>query len=123
MPKVVMIDDEDTILNLMQSVFERFEIDYLFFESAEDFLENMDSIIDDVFLIITDILLPGITGAELTSLIKASYPDIPIYGISGYADDIIPVRNYGIDKFYNKPFDIIKFSDDILELKKKSEGH
>ena len=57
-------------------------------------------------LIITDIVLPGISGRDLVEHMKASRPDMPALFMSGYTPDVID--NHGELRpgfaFLQKPF-------------------
>ena len=41
-------------------------------------------------VMITDIIMPGLNGYELSSIIKSSHPDVKIIVTSGYDDKVIP---------------------------------
>jgi DNA-binding NarL/FixJ family response regulator len=55
------------------------------FANAEDFLDEIDSILPDVVLM--DIGLPGISGIETTSIVKQKHPRIQVIILSVFEDD------------------------------------
>jgi PAS domain S-box-containing protein len=72
-------------------------------EHAEDIIEARGGGID---LIITDVVLPGMSGRELVERLAAAYPGIPALFMSGYTRDVID--NHGVLHaglaFLQKPF-------------------
>jgi two-component system cell cycle sensor histidine kinase/response regulator CckA len=72
-------------------------------EHAEDIIEARGGGID---LIITDVVLPGMSGRELVERIAAAHPGIPALFMSGYTPDVID--NHGVLHaglaFLQKPF-------------------
>ncbi len=67
---------------------------------------------DSFDLIITDYIMPSMTGVELVQKIKKIRPDIPILLISGYSEKIneLNIENYNINEYCNKPFNIAELS-------------
>jgi CheY-like chemotaxis protein len=57
-------------------------------------------------LLITDVVMPGISGTELARRLRVIHPDIPVLYMSGYTDDAV-VRHgefTSMDDFVQKPF-------------------
>jgi two-component system cell cycle sensor histidine kinase/response regulator CckA len=57
-------------------------------------------------LVVTDMMLPGMSGMHLVEQLRASSPDLRVVFVSGYAGDD-PVQNIRIDEktaFVSKPF-------------------
>lgn len=63
-------------------------------------------------LIITDVMMPGMTGVELAERVRKQHPGIPVLFISGYTDDVLkPAHLDSIDDLLEKPFGL----DELLE--------
>ena len=74
--------------------------------SSEEALELLaDGNID---LVITDINLPGVSGADLIAHIQENCPDVPVIAITAYSniDIAIKVLKLGAADFVVKPFDL-----------------
>jgi two-component system, cell cycle sensor histidine kinase and response regulator CckA len=60
----------------------------------------------NITLLITDIIMPQINGAELAKLLKEKYPDLKVLFMSGHTPDILDHYNINLnsDNFLQKPF-------------------
>jgi len=105
-PNVLVIDDEPAVRSQLLRLFELNGYSVEAVDSAEAALGQLaDGKID---FVITDIKLPGMSGAELIALMQESYPDIPVIAITGYLDIDTAVRvlKCGAVDFVVKPFDL-----------------
>jgi YesN/AraC family two-component response regulator len=61
---------------------------------------------EPIHLLVTDVVMPGITGRELADLLKSRRPEMKALFMSGYADDVIAHRGVLEDglAFLPKPF-------------------
>jgi len=64
-------------------------------------------------LIITDYLMPGITGAELMLQARAVYPGIPMIIATGYADMHVIEQVLGDDILLRKPFQLAELASSV----------
>ncbi len=58
----------------------------------------------DIGLIVSDVLMPGMTGPELVSSIRTDYPGLPVLFVTGYAGDIDSAAAFGGHMVLRKPF-------------------
>lgn len=67
----------------------------------------------DYNLVITDLSLPKISGAELTLKIKEINPSIPVIMVTGWGSEIERIRNENpqIDFVLSKPFNLVELLD------------
>jgi two-component system response regulator HydG len=81
--RLLIVEDEDTLCKSLQRVFsaEGYEVDIA--ESAETAIELLKARTYD--LIITDIILPGISGIELIAKYKKTNPLQKVIIITAYA--------------------------------------
>ena len=69
-------------------------------------------------LVLTDIVMPGMTGQDLAWSIRGQYPDLPILCMSGYTGDEMTARGimvHGIP-FIQKPFTLAALARAVREV-------
>lgn len=69
-------------------------------------------------LVLTDVVMPGLSGQDLAQQIKKYYTDLPVIFVSGYTDNHI-VNNGAMGKhihFIQKPFSLAELSKKIQEV-------
>jgi signal transduction histidine kinase/CheY-like chemotaxis protein len=64
----------------------------------------------DIGLIISDVLMPGVTGPELVAAIRMLHPHIPVLYMTGFAGDIADAAQFGGCEVLRKPFTITVLS-------------
>ncbi len=81
--RLLIVEDEDTLCESLQRVFRRvgYEVDRA--DSAESAFKLLDTSSYD--LIITDIVLPGISGIELLSKYRKTNPTQKVMVMTAYA--------------------------------------
>jgi len=107
-----MVDDEPDAQELFRQNFRR-EIrqgDYAFnfVLSGEAALEALKGWAPpQVVMVLSDINMPGMSGIELLAEIRKNWPDIGVFMITAYGDDVTEarVRDLGAVHFLAKPID------------------
>ena len=114
MDKILIIDDDAGVRDSMQEFIKDSGYDIYTASSAEEALELLKSEIVDV--VITDIMLTGMDGLELTDLIKHNY-DIDVIVMTGYSEKFSyeDAINKGASDLVFKP---IRYRELMLRLKR-----
>jgi CheY-like chemotaxis protein len=92
-PVILCVDDERVILDSLQMQLEKaFGDDYLyeFAETAEDALELIEELIedgDDILVIVSDWLMPGLKGDDFLIRVHQKFPNIVKILLTGQADE------------------------------------
>jgi DNA-binding NtrC family response regulator len=97
-PMILCVDDEENPLVLRKLVLEKAGYQVATVHSAAEALRVMDT--QPIDLVVSDHLMPGVTGVELAQAVKARYPKMPIILISGVND--IPTDADTADAFLSK---------------------
>lgn len=121
---ILYVDDERSNLRVFRSTFRR-DFEILLAESAKEALDILSN--NKVDLLITDQMMPEMSGVELLEKIKGLYPGIPPNRLmlSGYAqpDDIdLAFSEYRLYKFISKPWDEENFKELIIEAIEAANG-
>jgi signal transduction histidine kinase/ActR/RegA family two-component response regulator len=98
---ILVVDDEDLVLTMNQAILSAYGYDVLLANSGQkalDILSEKDGKID---LVITDLVMPGMSGRELIEQIKHFSPETPILCTSGYVWATTQMNERG---YLQKPF-------------------
>src|SRR6202007_1706224 len=102
---IAIVDDDKSVQSALQDLIESEGLSTLCFGSAEEFLDS--GVQDEAGCLIADIRMPGVSGIELQSRLKADRCRIPIIFITAHGDPKMraqPIRDGAIE-FLTKPFD------------------
>ncbi len=124
-PHVVYVDDEESILWLVESQLKgyirskkiTFSSHLNGVECAEFLKNNMPNL--EVLFVVSDINMPKMDGLELLTHIKSMYPKVQVYMASAYGsnDYIDKAKSLGATDFFVKPINmdnITKLIDEFL---------
>ena len=99
--RILIVDDEPEIRNLVKSALSSFET--LEASNGKEGLQVLQAEQPD--LVIADIKMPEMDGFTFLTLLRAQYPDLPVLALSGYVDSDEILR-YTFDGFIAKPLKI-----------------
>ncbi len=95
---ILCVDDEDLPRTLRKLILQKQGYDVITAASGEEALMFLER--GGIHLVLTDQLMPGMTGTELTKLVKSTRPAMPVILISG-VNEIPPDAIYA-DRFISK---------------------
>ena len=81
---VLAVDDDPSMLDLLEEVLKPLGYNVLSAASGEEALEKAASCQDKIDLLLTDVVLPGMKGQELARLIMARQPGVNVLFMSGF---------------------------------------
>ncbi|MCA8099933.1 HD domain-containing phosphohydrolase [Burkholderia contaminans] len=105
-PSILLVDDEPSVLSALRRVFRPAGYEILTAESGEAALEVLAS--TEVDLIVSDMRMPGMSGAEFLARARSLYPDTMRILLTGYAEIasvVQAVNDGGVYRYLNKPWD------------------
>jgi len=124
MPKILIVDDEKSLRELVKESLEKLEdkgVELIVAENGEEAIEFVKA--EKPELIILDVMLPGMNGFEVCNIVKNKLGMKNTYVLILTASMVgINKENYGdvgADILMTKPFDpdeIIKVAAKILEI-------
>ncbi|MGQ9525847.1 MAG: response regulator, partial [Armatimonadota bacterium] len=103
---VLIVEDEDTVRFLARQVLEAHGYTVLTAESGADALTVSDEHSGTIHLLLTDVVMPGLSGKELADELCRRRPGLQVLYMSGYTDNAIVhhgVLDAGI-AYIQKPF-------------------
>jgi len=119
--KILVVDDEDTIRYLFQSLFPEAIYDVHAVQDGPEALQILKN--TDIHVIFLDLKLFGMNGITLCRQIRQTNPLAVIHAMTGWAAlfDIEECRDAGFDDYFVKPLDIDLISLTVQESFKKLE--
>jgi DNA-binding NtrC family response regulator len=106
MDKILVVDDEKSILDLLSVVLRKEGYSVLTSLSATQALNIINK--EDLDLVLTDIKLPQMSGMEILKYVKAKKPGIPVIMITAYGTikQAVEAFKEGAIDYVVKPFDM-----------------
>ncbi len=88
----MLVEDEEQVRALAQTVLTAYGYTVLAAGSGEAALALSQRHPGPVHLLLTDVVLPGITGRELADRLRGQHPALRVLYMSGYVDDMLGRR-------------------------------
>ncbi|MCA9782441.1 MAG: response regulator [Candidatus Cloacimonetes bacterium] len=121
---ILLVEDEESILSITTRMLESLGYHVLPVASPQEALELVGRYQGPIHLMLTDVIMPGMTGPELGSRILESNPDISLVYMSGYTANVVAHRGVlkpGIE-FLPKPFSRQQLGAKVREVLGVREG-
>lgn len=103
---VLVVEDEEAVCKLVRLSLEGHGYKVYSAATGRDALELLQTQSGTVNLLITDVIMPGISGRELAEAARRDRPELKVLYMSGYTDDAL--GRHGMketsDQFLQKPF-------------------
>ncbi|MBW2107385.1 MAG: PAS domain S-box protein, partial [Deltaproteobacteria bacterium] len=115
---ILLVDDEPTVLDVGAKLLNKLGYTVLTASSGRDALNLYQEKDDEVDLILLDMVMPDMGGAETFDGIKKINPSAKVLLASGYAQDgrAGEILKRGCNGFIQKPFSIQELSETIKDI-------
>jgi CheY-like chemotaxis protein len=114
-PSILLVDDQRDIVRLLHSTLQTLghELEIIDAPSGEEAL--LEASRRKIDLLVSDYLLPGISGVELMRKIQVRSPDLKVIFISGMTDRKVrkEMLNSGAVAIFDKPIPLADFLDAV----------
>ena len=84
--KLLIIDDNKEILDALCEFLSKKKYDITSANNGLEGLKYIENAKQGFDAVITDLIMPDISGVALISIIKKRYPDIPVIAITGWGE-------------------------------------
>ena len=116
---ILVVDDEPDVADLFRQQFRkelrdsRFVMEFAL--NAADALERVHAAEAKLFLILSDINMPGMSGLDLLPRARQARPDVPVIMITAYGDDETrrKAAEAGAAGLFTKPIDFPELRGEI----------
>ena len=116
--RIVVVDDEVSVSSFIGEVLRDHGYDVVIFNESPSALRYLETNIDDTAMLLTDQVMPMITGLDLSQRVRSLNPQLPIILITAFTEhkDARRFEEIGINRFLAKPFRIDELLRAIREL-------
>ena len=105
---ILVVDDEPDVLRLVESILLEAGYDVVAARSGDGAIQAFEKMPQRPALLLTDVVMPGISGPMLVDQLLTREPDLKVLFMSGY-DDRQVVQRYVVERGFrllSKPFTI-----------------
>ena len=115
-PRILVIDDSAETVAGLQSFFnDKYEV-----LTAANGLDGLKQIEENEFtidLVITDLVMPDISGVGVISIVKKKYPTVPVIAITGWGEHPEALATEAdADLVLEKPFELAELDKHVTDM-------
>lgn len=117
---VLVVEDDPMVRDIVESMLKSLDFKVITASHPPEALELMDMLADTIDLLLSDIVLPEMSGIELYKVLKEKQGDLKVLFMSGYPDAAIPIHtdNPDISNFLKKPFNMQELTRALVKALK-----
>jgi len=119
--RVLVVEDEEALRGLLRTILSRLGFEVFLAANGGEALLLVEEQGLKPDLLITDVVMPGMSGAALVERLRRRQPDLKVLFMSGYTDNAI-VHHSVLDSgtpFIQKPFSLQGMAEKIRQVLKK----
>ncbi|NNF05215.1 MAG: PAS domain S-box protein [Candidatus Eisenbacteria bacterium] len=116
--RVLVVEDEESVAKVLVEMLSSFGYQAQAKLSSSDALSAFRESPDAFDLVLTDMAMPELTGAQLAKAILAIRPDTPIILCSGYTGELTAedISRVGIQAFLRKPVNPVNLAETVRSV-------
>ncbi|MDD4019792.1 MAG: response regulator [Kiritimatiellae bacterium] len=121
---VLLVEDEPSLLNFAGKLLKQMGLTVLAAQSPAEALRLTGGYPDVIDLLLTDVVMPEMSGRELQLRLLERRPQLRTLFMSGYTADVIAHHNV-LDEgvhFLHKPFSLADLRHAVIEVLNESSG-
>ena len=115
---ILLVEDVEGLRKLAKRMLESAGYTVLTAANGEEALLLLERYKEPVHLMVTDVVMPGMSGRTLAERFDATRPGMKVLYMSGYTDDVV-VRHGVLDEgmpFLGKPFTVVELTRKVREV-------
>ena len=105
-PTILLVDDDAKVRASLRKLLEKLEYRVIEAEDADSALALISSTSTPTDLVLTDIVLQGMSGRELAVRLSIEHPGVKLLLMSGYSADTMQLKEGEVAKFLHKPISL-----------------
>lgn len=115
---ILLVDDEQIIIDVARDMLEMLGYRVIVAQDGQHAIDIYDEQKDEIALVILDMVMPGLSGADVFQALKAINPKVKVILASGYimSRQIAAVMAQGCRAFMSKPYRLEDLAEKIREI-------
>jgi CheY-like chemotaxis protein len=120
---LLLVEDEAIVREMTREIMEQHGYTVLVASTGAEALEVARRYDGEISLLLTDMVMPGMSGPELWEQVRQMRPETRVMFVSGYSDDQL-VRGRGATRgdFMQKPFSTAALARKVREVLDRPNG-
>ena len=116
--RILVIDDEAPLVAVTTEVLSRLGYEAVGFSNGRDALAEVEAAPSRFDAVITDEVMPGLSGTEVAQRLRLLRPDLPVVLVSGYVGPMMSERAHaaGVGRILKKPVQSRETASALAEL-------
>ncbi len=114
---ILLVEDDVDVRTLTSRALSYFGFKVTPARDGKEALEQLKNSSNKFDLLITDVIMPKLSGKQLADMVHQHFPDLPVLFISGYSDNQLKaVPEEDLPNFLQKPFSPIDLARKVKEI-------
>ena len=101
---VLLCEDEALVRRFAKLALEKWGYEVIEASDGQQALELMSQLNKGVDLLVTDVVMPGMSGPQLARKLRKTAPNLPVLFVSGYAQGELSLDEFSTADFLQKPY-------------------
>lgn len=119
--KILIVEDETPVRLFEVHALNNKGYEVIDTPDAESAMTYLESEGHNISIVITDVIMPGITGPQMVEKIRKKYPHIKFIFTSGYAEESLSYFDQNAHHFLAKPFTLNELASKVKEVLSEGE--
>jgi CheY-like chemotaxis protein len=123
MGTILVVEDETSIRDLLADILTSYGYQILAADGGVEALRLSAQYDSPIHLLVTDVVMPNMSGRELADRLRSQRPDLRVLYISGYTDKV--TARYGLSEpgvaFLPKPFNMVDLLQQVTSILDREE--
>ncbi|MFP3947731.1 MAG: response regulator [Longimicrobiales bacterium] len=116
---ILLVEDEETVRKVIERLLRKLGYEVESASDAEEAIEIFTKRNEEFDLVLTDVVMPGLTGVEMSEVLKKQRPDMKFLFTSGYTSKELGGNPEAPpEPFLPKPFSMDELSRSVREALK-----
>ncbi|MBA2312387.1 MAG: response regulator [Actinobacteria bacterium] len=120
---ILVVEDEDGVRSVVDRILSREGYEVVTAASGPEALETFVRHSGPIHLLLTDVVMPGMSGKELADRVKKANPETPVIYMSGYPEQITTQEGVEAGQTYiQKPFTARELLSKVRDVNLSATG-